>query len=100
MFRFRFIRKNHSKVLATPEEALKKAQLKSNSTLLVGGFGLCGIPMGTINAISKINVDNLTVVSNNCGVNDWGLGLCYKRSRSNAWLAVMLEKIKNSRDNI
>jgi acyl CoA:acetate/3-ketoacid CoA transferase alpha subunit len=42
---------------------------------LVGGFGLCGIPNNLIDALVKHKPENLTVVSNNCGVEDWGLGL-------------------------
>lgn len=45
------------------------------ATLLAGGFGLCGIPEKLIAALQRKNVKNLTVVSNNCGVDDGGLGL-------------------------
>ena len=48
---------------------------KDGSTLIVGGFGLSGIPEKTIIAIRDKGVKDLTVVSNNCGVDDWGLGL-------------------------
>ena len=44
----------------------------------MGGFGLCGIPENLINALVKHNKKNLTVVSNNCGVDDFGLGLLLK----------------------
>src|SRR5437870_11335043 len=43
--------------------------------LVVGGFGLCGIPENLINALVQLGVKNLTCVSNNAGVDDWGLGL-------------------------
>src|SRR5260370_42286458 len=43
--------------------------------LVVGGFGLCGIPENLIDALVKLGVKNLTCVSNNAGVDDWGLGL-------------------------
>jgi len=49
--------------------------IKDGSTLIVGGFGLSGIPEKTIIAIRDKEVKDLTVVSNNCGVDDWGLGL-------------------------
>lgn len=49
--------------------------MKSGSTVLVGGFGLCGIPERTIDAVRDLGVDGLTVVSNNAGVDDCGLGL-------------------------
>ncbi|HWC64602.1 MAG TPA: CoA transferase subunit A, partial [Thermoanaerobaculia bacterium] len=45
------------------------------ATLVVGGFGLCGIPENLIQALVEKGVRDLTVVSNNCGVDDWGLGL-------------------------
>lgn len=45
------------------------------ATLIVGGFGLCGIPEKAIFALRDKGVKDLTVVSNNCGVDDWGLGL-------------------------
>lgn len=44
-------------------------------TVMVGGFGLCGIPENLIFALRDTGVKNLTVISNNCGVDDWGLGL-------------------------
>src|SRR5260370_23318600 len=43
--------------------------------LVVGGFGLCGIPENLIDALVSLGVRNLTCVSNNAGVDDWGLGL-------------------------
>ena len=49
--------------------------IPSGATLLVGGFGLCGIPHNLINALVAHKTNNFTVVSNNCGVDDWGLGL-------------------------
>jgi len=48
------------------------------STVLVGGFGLCGIPSACIAAVRDSGVKDLTVVSNNAGVDDWGLGLLLK----------------------
>ena len=49
--------------------------IQDGATLIVGGFGLCGIPENLILAIRERGVKNLTVVSNNCGVDGWGLGL-------------------------
>ncbi|MDE0119405.1 MAG: CoA transferase subunit A [Bdellovibrionales bacterium] len=49
--------------------------IKNNSVLLVGGFGLCGIPENLISVICKKGIQNLTCVSNNAGVDDFGLGL-------------------------
>lgn len=49
--------------------------LDSNMTIMVGGFGLCGIPEGIIAQLVKMKVNNLTAISNNAGVDDFGLGL-------------------------
>lgn len=61
------------KVVATYEQAL--AGLRDGMTVLAGGFGLCGIPEGCIAQMKKMGVRDLTIVSNNCGVDDFGLGL-------------------------
>ncbi|EPY09196.1 succinyl-CoA:3-ketoacid-coenzyme A transferase subunit A [Paenibacillus alvei TS-15] len=61
------------KVVHSAVEAIKGIQ--DGATLIVGGFGLCGIPELAIAALRDSGVKNLTVVSNNCGVDDWGLGL-------------------------
>jgi 3-oxoacid CoA-transferase subunit A len=62
---------------ASHREAAAKAvaDIPSGATLLVGGFGLCGIPENLIAALGERDVKNLTCVSNNCGVDDWGLGV-------------------------
>ena len=49
--------------------------LHDGMLMAVGGFGLCGIPEGLIAAVRESGVRNLTVASNNCGVDDWGLGI-------------------------
>ena len=51
------------------------ADIKDGMTLMVGGFGLCGIPENCITALVKSGVKNLTCISNNAGVDDFGLGL-------------------------
>lgn len=61
------------KVLDSFEQAIEK--IEDGATLVVGGFGLCGIPEKAILALRDKGVKDLTVVSNNCGVDDWGLGL-------------------------
>src|SRR6476469_6532409 len=61
-----------NKVVASAAEAV--ADIRSGSTLTVGGFGLCGIPTVLIDALLEQGADDLEVVSNNCGVDDWGLG--------------------------
>ncbi|MBN8236432.1 CoA transferase subunit A [Halobacillus kuroshimensis] len=55
------------------QEAVK--DINDHSTIMVGGFGLVGIPENLILALVESNVKHLTVISNNCGVDDWGLGL-------------------------
>jgi 3-oxoacid CoA-transferase subunit A len=55
------------------EEAV--SEIKDGATIMVGGFGLCGIPENLIKALRETGVRNLTIISNNCGVDDWGLGL-------------------------
>src|SRR6266542_599302 len=62
-----------NKVVASAEEAVK--DITDGNTLVVGGFGLCGIPENLIAALVKKGVKGLTCVSNNAGVDDWGLGL-------------------------
>ncbi len=61
------------KVLGSADEAVR--DVPDGATLVVGGFGLCGIPENLIAALVRRGVKDLTVVSNNCGVDDWGLGL-------------------------
>ena len=51
------------------------ADIPSGCTILAGGFGLCGIPENAIRAIAELGVKDLTFVSNNCGVDDFGLGI-------------------------
>lgn len=55
--------------------------IKDGSTLLVGGFGLVGIPENLILALVEKGTKDLTVISNNCGVDDWGLGLLLKNKQ-------------------
>ncbi len=69
------------KVVGSPAEAV--ADIASGSTIAVGGFGLCWIPSVLIEALLETGADDLEAVSNNCGVDDWGLGrlLMSKRLR-------------------
>lgn len=64
----------NSKVVASAAEALKP-HVADNITLAVGGFGLCGIPEALIAALRDSGVKGLTIISNNAGVDDFGLGL-------------------------
>ncbi|KAJ9579818.1 hypothetical protein L9F63_004524 [Diploptera punctata] len=65
--------------LTTASEAVQ--DIPDGATLLVGGFGLCGIPENLIAALLKTQVKQLTAVSNNAGVDDFGLGLLLKERR-------------------
>ncbi|PUA40747.1 succinyl-CoA--3-ketoacid-CoA transferase [Paenibacillus elgii] len=62
-----------SKVMGSMAEAVRDIQ--DGAVLIVGGFGLCGIPEHLIAALKEQGTKDLTVVSNNCGVDYWGLGL-------------------------
>uniref|UniRef100_A0A8C6PVF8 Succinyl-CoA:3-ketoacid-coenzyme A transferase n=1 Tax=Nothobranchius furzeri TaxID=105023 RepID=A0A8C6PVF8_NOTFU len=62
-----------SKFYSDPAEAVK--DIPDGATVLVGGFGLCGIPENLINSLLKVGVKGLTAVSNNAGVDNFGLGL-------------------------
>lgn len=55
------------------------AGIEDGMTLMLGGFGLCGIPENSINALVESNVKNLTCISNNAGVDDFGLGLLLQK---------------------
>lgn len=61
------------KVVSSYEEAM--AGLEDNMTVIAGGFGLCGIPENLIAEIQRKGTKGLTLVSNNCGVDDFGLGI-------------------------
>ena len=61
------------KVVSSYEEAM--AGLTDNMTVIAGGFGLCGIPENLIAEIKRKGTKGLTLVSNNCGVDDFGLGV-------------------------
>jgi len=62
-----------NKVVENVEKAL--VGLEDNMTVMLGGFGLCGIPENSINHMVKLGVNGLTCISNNAGVDDFGLGL-------------------------
>ena len=66
-----------SKKVHSVQEALKG--IKDDMTLLVGGFGLCGIPENSIAELVRLDVKKLTCVSNNAGVDDFGLGLLLQK---------------------
>jgi 3-oxoacid CoA-transferase A subunit len=65
-----------NKVVSNAAEAVK--DIPDNATLMLGGFGLCGIPENCIQALLKTGVKGLTCISNNAGVDDFGIGLLLK----------------------
>jgi 3-oxoacid CoA-transferase/3-oxoacid CoA-transferase subunit A len=68
-----------NKVLKTARDAC--ADIPTGATVLAGGFGLCGIPENCIRALRELGVRDLTVVSNNCGVDDFGLGVLLRNKQ-------------------
>ena len=64
------------KVVSNASEAVRDIQ--DGMTLMLGGFGLCGIPENCITALVNLGVKNLTCISNNAGVDDFGIGLMLK----------------------
>ena len=64
------------KVVVNADAAI--ADIQDNATIMLGGFGLCGIPENCIAALVRRGVKNLTCISNNAGVDDFGLGLLLK----------------------
>ena len=67
------------KVVGSAAEAV--ADVARGSSLAVGGFGLCGVPSALIAALLDSGVDELETVSNNCGVDQWGLGMLLAAKR-------------------
>ena len=68
-----------NKVVANVHEALH--DVKDGVTLMLGGFGLCGIPENSIAELAQMGVSNLTCISNNAGVDDFGLGLLLQKNQ-------------------
>ncbi len=74
-----------TKTVSNVEEAL--AGVQDGMTLMLGGFGLCGIPENSISELVKRNVQDLTCISNNAGVDDFGLGLLLKQKQIKKMIA-------------
>lgn len=74
-----------NKVVKNAEEACK--DIKDGMTLLLGGFGLCGIPENCISELVKKEVKGLTCISNNAGVDDFGLGLLLQKKQIRKMIA-------------
>ncbi|MEN8928918.1 MAG: 3-oxoacid CoA-transferase subunit A, partial [Flavobacteriales bacterium] len=68
-----------NKTVKNVEEAT--AGIKDGMTLMLGGFGLCGIPENSITELVKLGVTGLTCISNNAGVDDFGLGLLLQKKQ-------------------
>ncbi len=68
-----------NKVFDDPLKAV--ADIASGSSIAVGGFGTCGVPQTLIKAVFELGADRLRVVSNNCGLEGWGLGLLLANGR-------------------
>lgn len=68
-----------NKVFANADEAI--FDIEDGATLMVGGFGLCGIPENLIEALVRKGVRNLNTISNNMGVDDFGLGLLLQKGQ-------------------
>ena len=66
-----------NKVVADADEAIRG--INNGMTLMLGGFGLCGIPENCISALVRKDIKDLTCISNNAGVDDFGIGLMLKR---------------------
>ncbi|PWS29249.1 succinyl-CoA--3-ketoacid-CoA transferase [Pedobacter yonginense] len=66
-----------NKVVSDAEAAIR--DISDGATIMLGGFGLCGISENCINALVAKNVKNLTCISNNAGVDDFGIGLMLKK---------------------
>lgn len=68
-----------NKVVANAKDAIEG--IKDNMTLMLGGFGLCGIPENSISALVEEGIKGLTCISNNAGVDDFGLGLLLQKKQ-------------------
>src|SRR5580693_6406927 len=64
------------KVVTDADEAVR--DIPDAATIMLGGFGLCGIPENCIDALTRRGIRDLTCISNNAGVDDFGLGLLLK----------------------
>lgn len=73
------------KVVSSVEEACKG--ITDGMTCMFGGFGLCGIPENIINELVRLNIKDLTCISNNAGVDDFGLGLLLKKHQIKKMIA-------------
>jgi 3-oxoacid CoA-transferase subunit A len=81
-----------NKVLGSAEEAV--ASIPDGATIMVGGFGLCGIPENLIAALHRRATSSLTIISNNAGVDEFGLGILLKAGRIRKMVATYVGENK------
>lgn len=74
-----------NKVVANADAAIQ--DVKDGATIMFGGFGLCGLPENCINALVKKGTSNLTCISNNAGVDDFGIGLMLHKKQVKKMIA-------------
>lgn len=74
-----------NKVVKSADDAIR--DIEDGMTLMMGGFGLCGIPENTIAALVKKGTKDLTCISNNAGVDDFGIGLLLKKGQLKKMIA-------------
>lgn len=83
-----------TQIFKNANEAIKNI-LRDGMTIHAGGFGLCGIPENLITAIAKTGVKNLTIISNNCGIDDFGLGVLLKNGQIKKMISSYVGENKN-----
>ena len=74
-----------NKTVQTVEEALEG--VSSGMTLMLGGFGLCGIPENAISELVRLGISDLSCISNNAGIDDFGLGLLLQQKQIRTMIA-------------
>src|SRR2546422_4464538 len=81
-----------NKVVASAEEAV--AQIPDGATIMMGGFGLCGIPENLITALHRRGTRGLTVISNNAGIDDFGIGILLRARQVRKMIATYVGENK------
>jgi 3-oxoacid CoA-transferase len=90
----RLLSTRRGKVVESVDEAVK--DIPSGAKICVGGFGLCGIPENLIQGLIRNGADNLTAVSNNAGVDDFGLGLLLQTGQIKRMISSYVGESKRS----
>src|SRR2546428_5249512 len=81
-----------NKVVASAEEAV--AQIPDGATIMMGGFGLCGIPENLITALHRRGIKDLTVISNSAGIDDFGIGILLRARQVRKMIATYVGENK------